>query len=137
MTPAHGRVPVRIMALLGAALLAVPSSGCGEDEQPSTATADTAIEARDFAFEPAERSVKVGATVTWTNTGETTHNVKGPGFFSEAIAPDETYEHRFTKPGTFDYLCNLHPTMMRGTIEVSGSYGPSGEQPGPDGPEGG
>src|SRR5680860_908681 len=33
------------------------------------------IEVVDFAFEPAELTVPVGATVTWTNTGERPHTV--------------------------------------------------------------
>jgi plastocyanin len=30
-----------------------------------------------------------------------------------------TFSHRFTKPGSYDYLCTLHPNMA-GTIEVTG-----------------
>jgi plastocyanin len=29
-----------------------------------------------------------------------------------------TFSHRFTQPGTYDYLCTLHPNMT-GVIEVT------------------
>jgi plastocyanin len=108
------------LAPLGAAtLLAAPGCGSGGDDPAEPAPATGAIEARDFAFEPADETIERGETVTWTNTGETIHNVKGPGFFSDAINPGDSYEHRFREAGTIKYLCNLHPTMMRGTIEVN------------------
>ena len=56
--------------------------------------------------------------MTWENSGETIHTVKGDGFFSKAINPGDSYEHKFTKPGTYDYVCTLHPDQMQGTIVV-------------------
>ena len=109
-----------LLASLGAALLAAPGCGSGSDDpEGGAASADGAIEARDFAFDPAETTIERGDTVTWTKTGETIHNVKGPGFFSEAIDPGESYERRFGEAGTIEYLCNLHPATMRATIEVT------------------
>jgi plastocyanin len=114
---------------LGALAIGVPGVGCGSGDSGTSSTSPAASEqgdaagtvaAVDFAFEPGATSIKAGEAVTWTNNGETIHNVKGKGFFSEAINPGESYEHRFTKPGTYDYLCNLHPDQMRGSVEVSG-----------------
>jgi len=42
-------------------------------------------------------------------------------FRSPGIDTDETYSYTFTKPGTYEYFCTLHP-MMTGKVEVrSGS----------------
>ena len=110
---------------LGALAISVPGAGCGSDSESEPATPaepETAageVEAIDFAFEPADTEIAAGDTVTWTNNGETIHNVEGKGFFSEAINPGETYERKFDKPGTYEYICNLHPTQMKGTVEVT------------------
>ena len=108
---------------LGALAISVPGTGCGSDDgEPATPDAGSAngVAAVDFAFEPETTEIEAGETVTWTNDGSTIHNVKGKGFFSEAIDPGERYEHEFSKPGTYEYLCNLHPDQMQATVEVSG-----------------
>jgi plastocyanin len=76
------------------------------------------VDTFDFGFGPAETTIEVGDTVTWENSGATTHNVKGPGFFSDGLEPGDSYEHKFTKAGTYDYICSLHPDQMQGTIVV-------------------
>jgi plastocyanin len=87
-------------------------SGCGGSAKRQD------IAAADFRFDPGERHVSAGATVTWNNTGSTAHTVKGRDFFSKAIEPGESYEHRFDKPGTYRYVCTLHPQSMRATVVV-------------------
>ena len=103
-------------ACIAAALAAplVGAAGCGGGGGgggPKVAVAD-------FSFTPKQIQVKAGQTVTWTNRGQTTHNVKGPGFFSQALEPGKAYSFRFAKAGTYPYLCTLHPTLMRGRVVV-------------------
>jgi plastocyanin len=105
---------------LGARAPIPPGLGCGSDDDAAPAAAANEVAAVDFAFEPADVEVAAGETVTWVNEGQTIHNVKGKGFFSEAIDPGTSYEHAFEEPGTYEYLCNLHPDQMRGTVEVTG-----------------
>jgi plastocyanin len=108
---------------LGTLAVGVPGLGCGSDSEPESLPAEAAageVAAVDFAFEPETAEIDADDSVTWTNEGDTIHNVKGTGFFSEAIDPGDSYEHRFDKPGTYEYLCNLHPDQMRGTVVVSG-----------------
>jgi plastocyanin len=74
--------------------------------------------------------VKVGGKVTWTNKDSVQHTVtsgkagspdSGKEFDSgltKLINPGATFEHTFTKAGTFPYYCQLHPTMT-GTVIVS------------------
>ena len=100
-----------LAAGLGALAISVPGLGCGSANE---------VAAVDFAFEPETVEISAGDSLTWTNEGETIHNVKGKGFFSEAIDPGGSYEHTFDEPGTYEYLCNLHPDQMKGTVEVSG-----------------
>jgi plastocyanin len=104
---------------LSVLLLSASGLGCGGSGNGSKKSR-TNVAAADFKFAPKEIVVKVGQTVTWTNQGHTQHTVKGPGFFSRALDPGQSYSHRFSRPGRFEYLCTLHPTLMRGTIVVGG-----------------
>jgi hypothetical protein len=37
------------------------------------------------------------------------------------LAPGATWEVKFTKPGTYNYLCTIHAPNMKGVIKVTGS----------------
>jgi plastocyanin len=108
---------------LGALLVGAPSLGCGGGSGSSTASAGPSaplgtIEVGDFFFSPQSKHVSAGETVTWFNTSSQLHTVKGPGFSSQAFGRGESYRFHFTRPGTYKYLCTLHPTRMKGTIVV-------------------
>jgi hypothetical protein len=42
-----------------------------------------------------------------------------------------SWEVKFTKPGTYNYLCTIHASNMKGVIHISGSaaVGASGTSP--------
>jgi plastocyanin len=74
---------------------------------------------------PAVDTVAVGGTVTWTwtNSGNVPHSVQSkgsPSFTSSTIQTGDgnTHQVRFTTPGTYQYDCAVHGTMMSGTIVV-------------------
>ena len=92
---------------------------------PAPASGSTAVDIVDLAFEPADVQVTTGTTVTWTNTGVAPHTAtaKDGSFDSGMLETGGTFEHTFTAPGTFAYLCQVHPDMT-GTIEVVAA-GPS------------
>lgn len=91
---------------------------------PGTDTAVTGhtVAIKNFAFAPATLKVPVGTTVTWTNQDTDAHTVTSDGsggpLHSAALATGATYSHTFTKPGTFAYLCTIHP-FMTATVEVT------------------
>jgi plastocyanin len=114
--------PRRLMFVGLAALIALALGACGTGDasEPTTAsdTEGPTVVIEDLAFEPETLSVAAGETVTWTwNDGAVEHDVKGDDFQSEVMS-EGTYSHRFDQPGTYDYLCTLHPNMT-GTIEVT------------------
>ncbi len=91
--------------------------------------ATTNINIVDFGFQPADVTIKVGDTVTWTNTGSFTHTstsgtttggTRHPDglWDSGSIPPGQTFSHTFTKAGTFPYYCIPHFTSMVGTVTV-------------------
>jgi plastocyanin len=74
----------------------------------------------NFAFVPAAVTVKVGTTITWTNTDQEAHTVtaKNGVFNSPALNSGSTYHYTFVKPGTYTYLCTIHP-FMTATVVVT------------------
>lgn len=79
-------------------------------------------------FSPNILNVKAGTTVTFVNTDATGHTVTSvnpgttdpDGLFDSGLlnAKKNTFSFKFDKPGTYEYICNIH-THMRGTIIVS------------------
>lgn len=68
-------------------------------------------------FRPKNATVKLGATVTWTNNSDKPESVTSdsPGLFdSGPLAPGATWQYTFSKAGTFPY----HST---GTSQTYGS----------------
>lgn len=88
----------------------------------SKPVAANAVTIQNFAFSPADISVKVGTKVTWTNNDSTTHTVTendgqtGPD--SGDLNPGSSYSFTFSKAGTYHYHCTLHPQMV-GTVTVT------------------
>lgn len=75
----------------------------------------------DNAFSPRTKTVATGTTVAWANTGVVPHTVTSGsgGFDSGFIMSGETYRRTFGTPGTYDYVCTIHPGMT-GTLVVTG-----------------
>lgn len=103
-------------ALLLVALLA----GCsGEEAATPSSVATTSVDLpKSYRFEPAAIEVEVGATVTWTNHDEFTHNVAFDGDAPLAMKPGESVTRAFPTAGTFPYTCSLHPSEMKGRVAV-------------------
>jgi plastocyanin len=77
-------------------------------------------------YNPSPLGITVGTNVTWKNNDNTAHtvtegspsgNTPQNGFDSGIIPPGQTFSHTFEKPGTTQYYCTLHPTML-GEINV-------------------
>jgi len=85
---------------------------------PATAFADNVV-IKNFAFGPTAVMVAKGTTVTWTNGDEEPHTVVSvDGLFrSQALDTGDTFKYTFDKPGTYRYICTIHP-QMRATVTV-------------------
>jgi plastocyanin len=109
-----------LAALTGLLVLAL--GACATDEASPATPADaggSTVTIQDMAYSPDTLTVQAGTTVTWVwRDGAIAHDVKGDGFKSEVVS-EGTFGHRFDRPGTYDYVCSLHPNMT-GTIEVTG-----------------
>ena len=89
---------------------------------PATPVAGDAVTIQNFAFAPADLMVKVGTTVTWTNRDTDAHTVtsqtSGGPLQSAPLNTGQSYSYTFTKPGTYAYLCTIHPFMVA-TVTVT------------------
>jgi amicyanin len=80
----------------------------------------TAVAISDFKFNPATLTVPAGTTVTWTNQDEEPHTIaaKDGSFHSPGMDTHATYSFTFATPGSYDYICSIHP-FMTGTVVVT------------------
>ena len=92
----------------------------GEDEAEADAPVGGEIQIAGFQFGPAEAEVTVGTTVTWTNFDGATHTATADDgtFDSGDIEAGEEFSFTFEEPGTFSYICEIHPDMV-GTVTVT------------------
>ncbi len=94
------------------------TGGSGGTGGGSGAAPNLVIHIKNFAFDPAQASVKQGDTVQWVNDDGVTHSIKAAGFASPNIPSGGTYTHKFTEPpGDYAYSCGIHPSMQ-GTVTV-------------------
>lgn len=75
---------------------------------------------RGFAFDPAELTVTVGSTVTWTNEDGAAHTTTSDDglWDSGRLGQGGTYGRVFDQAGGFSNYCAIHRSM-RGTIVVT------------------
>ena len=80
-----------------------------------------------FAFSPKSITVHVGDKVRWDNQSAAPegHTVTGDGLDSGTFHDGQDYAFTFSRAGTFNYICALHPSM-KGKVKVVGSSGGGG-----------
>jgi plastocyanin len=76
-------------------------------------SAPSAVKIDNFSFGPANLTIAAGTTVTWTNNDDVPHTVVSDDklFKSKALDTDDKFSYTFTKPGTYNYFCSVHPKM--------------------------
>ena len=76
----------------------------------------------DSFFSPSSLTINVGDTVEWRNAaGGMPHDVTADdGSFASQTASSFTFSVTFNEPGTWSYLCTVHPAAMTGVITVQG-----------------
>jgi plastocyanin len=129
------RIPPQVAALAGVAALVLgactsSSYGASARQSPNSSSAAAAavpqpaadVEISNFRFLPAQLTVKAASTVRWTNGGhleDVIHSVNFPaaGIDSDVLHHGDQFTHTFTTPGTYAYVCQIHP-FMHGTVVV-------------------
>lgn len=95
-----------LVAALTAGPLAAAPAGAGTTVQ---------VRIKNIDFSPRTVSIRRGASVTWRFLdAETPHNVTSRGtkrFRSSPTKKSGTYTVRFTRAGTYRYVCTIHFNM--------------------------
>ena len=127
---------------LAAAVFALGVAGCGDDNDDADSNpapspveqtqegADNSgganvraqkVEMLDYEFSPASITIAAGGKVTWINQGQAPHDATADddSFGTGTIEPGKLKAETFDEPGTYSYICTIHP-QMTGTIEVAG-----------------
>ena len=99
-----------------------------DDGPVAFAASPGSVTIKDFSFNPGSVTVSVGETVTWQNSGPSGHSAtaRDGSFDTGVLEEGRSASHRFTKAGSFAYICTPHP-FMHGTVEVAASSGGGSE----------
>jgi plastocyanin len=83
--------------------------------EPQASAANQSVTMAHYAFSPASLTVRVGDAVTWTNTDPAPHDVTTTSapvpIHSPTLKTGMTWSYTFTTPGTYTYICSIHPDM--------------------------
>jgi plastocyanin len=97
-----------------------PSASKGNAAAPSGEAVRVAkVEIVDFAYDPDPVTIQVGGKVIWANRDSAPHTAtaKDGTFDTGTIEEGKIKSETFKQPGTYAYICQVHPTM-HGTVEV-------------------
>jgi len=77
------------------------------------------VEIDNFAYKPDPVRIEEGGKVIWQNEDSVAHTATAEdgGFDTGPIEEGKIKSETFKQPGTYDYVCSIHP-QMHGTIEV-------------------
>jgi plastocyanin len=91
--------------------------------------AETEVNIDQFTFYPQRITVKAGTTVTWTNEDDVPHTVASSikFFKSKTLDTADKFSFTFTTPGTYAYVCSVHP-YMTGAVVVEAASGSNAAQ---------
>ena len=77
------------------------------------------VRINNFAFDPADITVKAGSTVRWVNGDEVPHRIQfdDEHYSTLLLGSSQSGSQRFFEPGVYPYICLIHPEMQ-GTVRV-------------------
>ncbi len=96
-----------------------PLPTAAESDEEDRGQVQVEIVIADFEF-VGDQDVPVGGRVVVTNTDAASHTLTAvdASFDSGTLAQGDSYEFTVEEPGTFEYHCEIHPSMT-GTITVA------------------
>jgi plastocyanin len=136
---------VRFLLVIGLLAFAFASCGGGDDDAASTtessapaagddsgakpsgnapapsgdAVRSEKVEIIDFAYDPDPVTIEEGGKVIWLNQDSAPHTATADdgSFDTGTLEKGKLKSETFKEPGTYTYICSVHPDM-HGTVEV-------------------
>ena len=131
----------RAAIIAGLALVALPLSACGDDDeegadtgsqtttkeqataQQETVPAAVSVSIGDNFYKPEDVKIRVGQSIKWRNNGAVPHTVTSDGdstvkFDSGNLDPKGAYALKPATRGKLTYYCTIHGKVQAGTITV-------------------
>jgi plastocyanin len=125
---------MRALKLVAVALVALALSGAAAAaaNAPSTSKSKPKeVSVADFYFGPEKLTLKKGQSIdwVWAEANSYPHDVhlksgpkglKGKASYSTktTAVTNAEFEKTFTTPGTYKFICTIHPTQMQMTVVV-------------------
>ncbi len=116
-------LPRPLFVLPAVLVLATACGGAASSgaDRAGGADAPSTIVIENFEFAPETLSAKVGDTITVRNDDTAEHTVTATDkSFDTGRFAKGTKTFTVTKPGRFEYVCDVHPFMTHRFIQVSG-----------------
>jgi plastocyanin len=135
----------RFVLVIGLLAVAFASCGGGDDDAASTtessapaagddsgakpsgnahapsgdAVRSEKVEIIDFAYDPDPVTIEEGGKVIWLNQDSAPHTATADdgSFDTGTLEKGKLKSETFKEPGTYTYICSVHPDM-HGTVEV-------------------
>jgi plastocyanin len=119
-------------ASIGLALMTTTATGAGAMDMVDVSIVDAPRPLPKWGYSPAAQKVEAGTWVTWSNAGGDAHTVTATdqSFDSGNLGPSEGFSWYFEQPGTYTYLCILHPWMKGKVIVTNGVTPFASDDPG-------
>ena len=95
------------------------ASGDSEPAPSGDAALSEKVEIVDFAYDPDPVTIEEGGKVIWQNEDSAPHTATAEdgSFDTGTLEEGKLKSESFKKPGTYAYICSIHPEM-EGTVEV-------------------
>jgi plastocyanin len=96
------------------ALLALTTALLAFGAVSALGAAGKTVKVKDDLFTPKTLKISKGTKVTWQWAGVLKHNVtvkRGPSKFHSKTQVRGSFNHIFSRPGTYHLVCTIHPGM--------------------------
>jgi plastocyanin len=90
-------------------------------QQGAPVSGITHLNIQNFAYQPPNIQVRVGTTLTWTNQDNVPHSVTFKNAMKDSglLPQGQSFSSTFNTPGTYQYYCSVHPSMVATVTVVS------------------